>query len=152
VLEISNKKELVKIPLLTLNHPVELYTFSASEFLTHLSVQRQLFKATMFISWSSLRIKHRFLTHVLELPSTVSVDILTACRAQRILANCYEALIFTRAKVSDQYQLLPRRVHMAGAAESDTEFQSPTSANYAGTRSYTRLRSAPIPCLCNEAD
>jgi hypothetical protein len=85
VLELSNRNEQVKIPLLTLNHSVELYTFSASEFVTHLSIQRQLIKATMFISWNSFRIKHRFLSRVYELPTTVTLDILTVCRAQRIL-------------------------------------------------------------------
>jgi hypothetical protein len=107
VLELSNRKELVKIPLLTLNHSVELYTFSATEFLTHLSIQRHLTRATMFISWNSFRIRHRFLSRIYELPTTVTLDILTARRAQRILNSRYEVLIFTRAKTSDRYHLLP---------------------------------------------
>lgn len=72
ILELSNKREAVKIPLLTLHHPVELYTFSASEFLTHLSVQKQLFKAHFHILGTSLRVKHKFLTHVFEIPSTIA--------------------------------------------------------------------------------
>jgi hypothetical protein len=107
VLEHSTRNELVKIPLLTLNHSVEVYNFSASEFLTHLSIQRQLIKATMFISWNSFRIRHRLLSRVYELPTTITLDILTACRAQRILNSQYEVLIFTRSKVSERYHLLP---------------------------------------------
>jgi hypothetical protein len=61
----------------------------------------------MFISWNSFRIRHRFLSRIYELPTTVTLDILTARRAQRILNSRYEVLIFTRAKTSDRYHLLP---------------------------------------------
>jgi hypothetical protein len=107
ILEISNKRHAVKIPLMTLPHPAELYAYSASEFLTHLSIQSQCFRAHLHMVWPSLRIKHKLLTHVLEIPQKVTIDIFTARRAQRILANHYEVLMFTRSKTSDCYQLLP---------------------------------------------
>jgi hypothetical protein len=47
------------------------------------------------------------LSRIYELPTTVTLDILTARRAQRILNSRYEVLIFTRAKTSDRYHLLP---------------------------------------------
>jgi hypothetical protein len=71
IIEISNKKQAVKIPLLTLPHPADLYTFSASEFLTHLSIQSQCFRAHLHISWPSLRVKHKLLTHVFEISPTI---------------------------------------------------------------------------------
>jgi hypothetical protein len=107
ILEISNKRQAVKIPLLTLPHPAELYAYSASEFLTHLSIESQCFRAHLHIAWPSLRIKHKLLTHVLEIPQNITVDAFTARRAQHILANHYEVLMFTRSKTSDIYQLLP---------------------------------------------
>jgi hypothetical protein len=107
ILEMSNKRQAVKISLLTLPHPAELYAYSASEFLTHLSIQSQCFRAHLHISWPSLRIKHKLLTHMLEIPQNVKIDACTARRAQRILANHYEVLMFTRSMTSDIYQLLP---------------------------------------------
>jgi hypothetical protein len=80
------------------------YTLTAAEFLTHLSIRGSFRHPRLHIDWPTFRIKHRLLSLNLEIPP---LSYWTAFKARRILATHYEALMFTRELISENYQIVP---------------------------------------------
>jgi hypothetical protein len=107
VLEISNRNDSVKVSLMKLIHHADLYSFSAAEFLTHLSIRGSLRHPRLHINWPTFRIKHRLLSLSLEIPPITQLSYWTAFKARRILATHYEVLMFTRELNSEKYHIVP---------------------------------------------
>jgi hypothetical protein len=106
VLEIVNRYDRVKISLIELPHTADSYVFSASEFISYLSL-RGLQKPKRHIHWPTLKIKHRLLAMTTDLPPIHSVSYWTACKLRRILSSNYEVLLFTRQLNTNTYQIVP---------------------------------------------
>jgi hypothetical protein len=107
VLEISNRTDTVKIFLMKLFHHAGLYSFTAAEFLTYLSIRGNLRNPRLHINWPTFRIKHRLLWLSLEIPPITQLSYWTAFKARRILATHYEVLMFTRELNSEKYHIVP---------------------------------------------
>jgi hypothetical protein len=107
VLELSSRHDSVKISLMKLSHQADLYSFSAAEFLTHLSIRGSLRHPRLHINWPTFRIKHRLLSLSLEIPPITQLSYWTAFKARRILATHYEVLMFTRELNSEKYNIVP---------------------------------------------
>jgi hypothetical protein len=107
VLEISNRMDTVNISLMKLFHHADLYSFTAAEFLTHLSIRGSLRHPRLHINWPTFRIKHRLLSLSLEIPPITQLSYWTAFKARRILATHYEVLMFTRELNSGKYHIVP---------------------------------------------
>jgi hypothetical protein len=106
VLEILNRYDRIKITLITLPHTADVYTFSAQEFISYLSL-RGLKKPQLHIHWPSLKIKHKLLNMTVDLPPIHSVNYWTACKLRKILSSNYEVLLFTRQLNTNIYQIVP---------------------------------------------
>jgi hypothetical protein len=88
-------------------HHADLYSFTAAEFLTHLSIRGSFRHPHLHINWPTFRIKHRLLSLSLEIPPITQLSYWTAFKARRILATHYEVLMFTRELNSENYQIVP---------------------------------------------
>jgi hypothetical protein len=84
VLEISYRTDTVKISLMKLFHHADLYSFTAAEFLTHLSIRGSFRHPRLHINWSTFRIKHRLLSLNLEIPPITQLSYWTAFKTRRI--------------------------------------------------------------------
>jgi uncharacterized protein YhbP (UPF0306 family) len=106
VLEIICRYDRVKVSLMKLPHTVDAYVFTASEFISYLSL-RGLRKPKLHIHWPTLKVKHRLLNLNVDLPPVHSVNYWTACKLRKILSSNYEVLLFTRQFNTNIYQIVP---------------------------------------------
>jgi hypothetical protein len=123
VLEIVNRYDRVKISLMKLPHTADSYVFSASEFISYLSL-RGLQKPKLHIHWPTLKIKHRLLAMTIDLPPIHSVSYWTACKLRKILSSNYEVLLFTRQLNTNIYQIVP----LLGSTWNSLQSGRPTQA------------------------
>jgi hypothetical protein len=124
VLEIVNRYDRVKISLIELPHTADSYVFSASEFISHLSL-RGLQKPKLHIHWPTLKIKHRLLAMNIDLPPIHSVSYWTACKLRKILSSNYEVLLFTRQLNTNIYQIVP----LLGSTWNSLQIDRPTQGD-----------------------
>jgi hypothetical protein len=106
VLEEINRYDRVKIQIAELPLSAESYTFTATEFISHLSLRGSK-QPKLHIHWPTLKIKHRLLAINTDLPPIHSINYWTAFKLRRLLSCNYEVLLFTRELNTDIYQLVP---------------------------------------------
>jgi hypothetical protein len=92
VLEVISRYDRVKIQLAELPHSAESCTFTATEFISHLSL-RGFKQPKLHIYWYTLKIKHRLLAMNIDLPPVHSLNYWITFKLRRLLSSNYE--VFT---------------------------------------------------------
>jgi len=103
--EIGNSSESIKIPVATVRHTPDLYTFRARRFLREVRVTG-IINCHAHVLWPDLEITSKVTSAIHHINSRQRISCLTAIKLRAILQTDYHILVFTRDSQSTSFYLM----------------------------------------------
>lgn len=104
-LELVTKYERIKLPLLHLFHTADMWQFTATDYVQHISMTIAT-QPLLNFEWPALKMSHKLLNLQQSLPTTYRLSYFQAFQLRRILAQNSEILLVSRQLTSHFYRII----------------------------------------------